>query len=268
MNRPYRRPVPPSATERAALGALMGFVACLILSTLLVEGITLTRAMACAIGAAVGAVIYTRSVRVAWILLFASVPVWCIIGFSPIAQRMSNGLVRSDPIPPSVDAVVVLSGSVSHDGMLGREALDRLLKGLALIRAGRASTIVITESRPWKDRRITTIADQRRLIALLPAAPRVVVIDGVVSTRTEALGTAQQLPPSAAHTIAVVTSPMHTRRACRVFEHVGYKVVCVPSESRDIALHSLSTVSDRIAAFRMALSERLAFVLYQRRGWV
>jgi hypothetical protein len=53
-----------------------------------------------------------------------------------------------------------------------------------------------------------------------------------------------------------------------VFEHVGYKVVCVPSESRDIALHSLSTMSDRLAAFRMAVSERAAFALYRYRGWV
>ncbi|MEO8945604.1 MAG: hypothetical protein ABI338_03825 [Gemmatimonadaceae bacterium] len=63
-------------------------------------------------------------------------------------------------------------------------------------------------------------------------------------------------------------SPLHTRRACRVFEHMGYKVVCIPSESRDIALHSLSTTSDRLAAFRMALPERLAFYLYRYRGWL
>jgi uncharacterized SAM-binding protein YcdF (DUF218 family) len=246
----------------------MGCVACVILSSLLVDGITVQRSVACAVGAVVGAVIYRRSGRVAWVLLLASIAVWCVAAFSPIARAMSDGLVRGDPVPQSVDAVVVLSGSVTRDGMLGREALDRLLKGAALIRAGRASTIVITEPHPWEDRSITTSADQRGLIALLPAPPRIIVIDGVVSTRTEALGTVRQLPPATARTIAVVTSPLHTRRACRVFEQVGYRVVCVPSESRDIALHSLSTVSDRLAAFRMALSESLAFALYRHRGWV
>ena len=264
-----RHPSPsPSTGERIAVGALMGLVGCFVLSSLLLDVITIQRTVACVFGAVIGAVIYTNSTRVAWILLLASAVAWCVVAFSPIARGMSAGLVRSDPVPQSVDAVVVLSGSVTRDGMLGHEALDRLLAGIALIRAGRASTIVITEPQPWKDTTITTSADQRRLIALLPAPPRVVVIRGVVSTRTEALGTERQLPPATVHSIAVVTSPLHTRRACRVFEHVGYTVACVPSESRDIALHSLSTVSDRLAAFRMAVSERLAFALYHHRGWV
>jgi uncharacterized SAM-binding protein YcdF (DUF218 family) len=254
--------------EAVAIGALMGIVACFTLSSLLVDNITTQRTTACVAGAVIGAVVYIRSARVAWILLAACITAWCVVAFSPVARRVSGGLVRADPVPQSVDAVVVLSGSVSHDGMLGGEALDRLLEGVALIRGGRASTIVVTEPHPLKDRSITTRADQQRLIALLPATPRVIVINGVVSTRTEALGTARQLPPATTPTIAVVTSPLHTRRACRVFEKVGYHVVCVPSESRDIALRSLSSVGDRLAAFRMAISERLAFALYRHRGWV
>lgn len=254
--------------ERGAIGALMGAAACFIASTLIIDGVTPQRTIACVAAALAGIVIYTRLPRIAWALFIASVAAWCIVAFSPLARTMSNGLVRRDPLPRSIDAVVVLSGSVSRDGMLGREALDRLLSGLALIRDGRSSTIVVTESRPWRDHSITTTTDQRNLISLLAAAPRVVVIPNVVSTRTEALGTARRLPPATARTIAVVTSPLHTRRACLVFEHVGYEVTCVPSESRDIALHSLVTVSDRLAAFRMALYERAAMALYSHRGWV
>lgn len=260
--------MPSSPRERAALGAIMGLAACFALSSLLVEGIMAQRTTACAVAALVGAAIYVRSTRLAWTLLATSLAAWCVVAFSPIARSVSNGLVRSDPIPQSVDAVVVLSGGVSDDGLLGHEALDRLLRGMALIRMGHAATIVITQPHPLDDGSITTDADQRRLIGLLPTTPRIVVIDRVVSTRTEALGTARQLPPAAARTIALVTSPLHTRRACRVFEHVGYRVVCVPSESRDIALQSLSTASDRLAAFRMAVSERLAFAVYHHRGWL
>ena len=251
-----------------AFGGLLGLAACFVLSSLVVAEISITRTLVCAIGAIVGALIFIRSVRVAWTLLLLSLATWCAIAFSPIARYMSNGLVRSDPIPQSVDAVVVLSGSVTDDGMLGNEALDRLLEGVALIRAGRASTLVITQPHPLDDSSITTDADQRRIITLLPTPPRIIVIHSVVNTRTEAVGTARQLPPASTHIIAVVTSPLHTRRACRVFEHVGYRVSCVPSESRDIAVHSLSTASDRLAAFRMAASERAAFALYQYRGWL
>ncbi|MEO8945710.1 MAG: YdcF family protein [Gemmatimonadaceae bacterium] len=259
---------PPRKAERAAIGALMGLVACFVLSSLLLPGFNRWRTAACVLGALIGVAVYYKSTLVAWALLLVSLAAWCVVAASPIARAVSNGLVRTDSLPQSVDAVVVLSGGVSHDGMLSSEALDRLLKGVALIREGISSTIVITRPHPLKDQSITTDADQRRIIALLPGSPRIIVVDSVVSTRTEALGTARELPPATSHTIAVVTSPLHTRRACRVFEHVGYKVICVPSESRDFALHSLSSVADRLGAFQMAVSERLAFALYRYRGWV
>lgn len=257
----------PSLAERMAIGAVLGAVASFVLLDLVIAGGP-ARAIGCVLGGIIGAIVYVRWRRTAWSLLVIAIAAWCIVAFTPVSRRMIAGLVRSDTIPPGVNAVVVLSGSVTEDGMLGHEALDRILRGIALIRAGTSSTIVITQPHPLDDRSVTTDADQRRLIALLPSAPRVVVIDGVVSTRTEALGTARQLPPVSARTIALVTSPLHTRRACRVFEHVGYNVVCVPSESRDMALRTLSTADDRVSAFRMALYERLALALYGHRGWL
>ena len=268
VNAPAPHIVRPHTVERTAIGALMGLAAVFALSSLLIDGITGYRTVACAVGALIGAAVYVRSGRIAWILLLTSLAAWCVVALSPLAAYVSDGLIRTDPVPTSVDAVVVLSGGVTEDGLLGREALDRLLKGVSLIRSGLTSTIVITQPHPLDDPSITTNADQRRIIELLPATPRIIVVDSVVSTRTEALGAARQLSPATAQVIALVTSPLHTRRACRVFEHVGYKVVCVPSESRDIALHSLSTASDRLAAFRMAVSERLAFDLYRHRGWL
>lgn len=258
----------PSLRERITIGAVLGAVASFAVSDLVIVGITPTRVLGCALGAIIGAIVYVKWRRTAWALLVVALAAWCVVAFTPLSRKLTTGLVRSDPIPSSVDAVVVLSGSVTEDGMLGREALDRLLRGMELVRAGKSSTMVITQPHPLEDSTITTDADQRRLIALLPTAPRVVVVGGVVSTRTEALGAARQLPPSGTHMIALVTSPLHTRRACRVFEHVGYTVVCVPSESRDIALRTLSTASERVAAFQMAIYERLAFAMYSHRGWL
>ncbi|MDQ2889595.1 MAG: YdcF family protein [Gemmatimonadota bacterium] len=266
MNKTRSRTPPP--VERVVIGALMGLAASLAISNLLLHGITTSRALACVIALVLGALLYVTAPRAAWILLSVSLAAWCVVAGSPLARWLSDGLVRSDPVPQSVDAVVVLSGSVTKDGMLGGEALDRLLEGVSLIRSGHASTIVISRPHPFHDRSITTDTDQRRIIALLPVPPRIVVIDNVTSTRTEALGAARMISPATTRTIALVTSPLHTRRACRVFENVGYHVVCVPSESRDIALRSLITPSDRIAAFRMAVSERLAFALYGYRGWL
>ncbi len=254
--------------QRTAIGALLGAVTSFVASSLLFGGILPTRVAVCTVGLVLGAIIYVRSPRVMWAGLVAAIAAWSVVAFTPVSRTLAAGLVRSDPVPDSVEALVVLSGSVTDDGMLGPEALDRLLTGLALIRAGKSATLVITQPHPLENPAVTTARDQRQLISLVPATPRVVIIDSVVSTRTEALGAARQVPPSEMHTIALVTSPMHTRRACAVFEHVGYKVVCVPAQSRDIALRSLDNPSDRLAAFRMAASERLAFVVYRHRGWL
>ncbi|MGI9091134.1 MAG: YdcF family protein [Gemmatimonadaceae bacterium] len=259
---------PPSTAQRVAVGGLLGTVTSFVLSSLLFGGILPSRVAGCALGLVLGAIIYVMWPRVMWAALVAAIVAWSVVAFTPVSRALAAGLVRSDPVPDSVDAVVVLSGSVTDDGMLGPEALDRLLTGLALIRAGKSPTIVITQPHPLANPTVTTARDQKQLISLLPAPPRVVVIDSVVSTRTEALGAARQLPPAGTHTIALVTSPMHTRRACAVFEHVGYNVACVPAQSRDIALRSLSNASDRLAAFRMAASERIAFAVYRRRGWL
>ena len=48
-------------------------------------------------------------------------------------------------------------------------------------------------------------------------------------------------------TLAVVTSPMHTRRACATFEAVGLRVVCVPAAVRGSGLYPDANAEDRKA---------------------
>jgi uncharacterized SAM-binding protein YcdF (DUF218 family) len=74
--------------------------------------------------------------------------------------------------------------------------------------------------------------------------------------------------PAAPVQIALVTSPMHTRRACATFEKLGFRVVCVPALERDHDTWHPVTAEDRLAAWRAYLYERLAWVEYSYRGWV
>ena len=66
----------------------------------------------------------------------------------------------------------------------------------------------------------------------------------------------------------LVTSPFHTRRACRTFETVGLKVTCVPSDSRDIAIRRLAFPHDRLKAFGMWLYEAAGTIRYRQLGWI
>lgn len=257
-----------TSAERAATGALLGATAAVAAAALILYPLTWRHAVIAAVGAAIGVLTYRRFPWLAWGALGATAALWLVVAFTPLAAALTHGLVRRDPLPARADAVMVLSGSVTADGLLGGEALDRLLTALALLRDGRADTLIVTEPHPRANRAITAAADQRRLMALLPRSPYVLAVDGVTSTRTEAVGASRLAPPSAVRTLVLVTSPLHTRRAGAVFERVGYHVICVPSQSRDIALHTLATARDRIAAFRTAVYERVAYLVYRRRGWV
>jgi uncharacterized SAM-binding protein YcdF (DUF218 family) len=68
--------------------------------------------------------------------------------------------------------------------------------------------------------------------------------------------------------IAVVTSPLHTRRACATFEAVGFQVLCVPAALRGSGLDPQSIPEDRFRGFRLWLYETFATNSYKRRGWI
>jgi uncharacterized SAM-binding protein YcdF (DUF218 family) len=165
-----------------------------------------------------------------------------------------------------LDAVVVLSSSVNSDGVLDDAGTERLISGLELAKRTRPRLLVTT--RVVDRRPIDSDADQRALIRLGGDTAAWRVVAPAHTTHDEALRTAELMAPAASHTIAVVTSPMHSRRACATFEAVGFHVICAPSESRRFAIYSLGGPVARVRALSEYLYERLAVVEYRARGWL
>ena len=191
-----------------------------------------------------------------------------VIAYTPLVVAPARALIRSDPLPDSADAVVVLSAGVTADGFLHEQGLDRLLKGLALVRNGVAPTLLVTrEKRNVGKRQITASHDQDSLAALV-GVTSVLSTPLESSTRDEAVGVERIARKAGWTRIVVVTSPFHTRRACATFEKAGLTVSCVPSDSRDIAARSLELPDDRIGAFGMWIYEMAATLQYRRRGWL
>jgi len=114
-------------------------------------------------------------------------------------------------------------------------------------------------------------ADLRQLVALAGVTDRwIPVTDDVRNTHDEALVVDRRLRQVGAHTIALVTSPMHTRRACATFESVGLRVYCAPAVERGEESETRTPLGekDRLAAFKYYLYERLGWIEYRRRGWI
>jgi uncharacterized SAM-binding protein YcdF (DUF218 family) len=223
------------------------------------------------IAAVAGALLgLTRAHRVLLATSVGLAVVLAVVAYTPAIRRPARALIRSDPVGGRpVEAVVVLSGGITSDGHLAPPVVDRTLTGLSLIRRGLATTLIVSRERlgpPGQG--VTSDADQQRLVALLERPVRLLIVDSVFSTRDEAVRMRALARSLDVTSVAVVTSPMHTYRACATFEKAGFTVTCVPSESRDVALGSLRAPTDRVRAFQLWLYELAGLTKYRLQRWI
>jgi uncharacterized SAM-binding protein YcdF (DUF218 family) len=161
-----------------------------------------------------------------------------------------------------------LSAGFTADGMMRRETLERLLTGLTLARRGLAPVMLVSMERSTNRPPVSDSADLQSIVTLAGGGIRTILVDSVTTTRTEALRMRAVARANGWQTLAVVTSPLHTRRACATFEAVGFKVVCVPATVRESGMTPGSIAEDRLREFRSWLYETFATDSYRRRGWI
>lgn len=259
------------APFRAATGAAVGAAAAFVLSNLgvpLIFGLDRfgTIVPLLLAGAVLGV---TRFRRAAVWLTVTLIVVFCSVAYTDLVRGPAQRLIRRDVLPSAADAIVVLSSGVTADGMLEQQGLDRLLRGIELARAGIAPRIVLTRERRRKvgGGWITSAGDQSRLIAM-GGGTQVISTGLVTSTREEALRVAELARRNGWKRIVLVTSPLHSRRACATFEKAGLTVSCVPSDSRDIAVRTLQGPDNRLRAFGMWIYELAGTLRYRWAGWI
>ncbi|HVX39243.1 MAG TPA: YdcF family protein [Gemmatimonadaceae bacterium] len=221
------------------------------------------------VGFVVGALlaIAARVAVVAWMDVAIAL-LWVVVAYSPLMAHLAPSWARQDPLPPNVDALMSLSGGLKSDSALSADGIDRLLTGLELAKALHVPELVTSRAvARTAAGRITSDADQRRMIALAEFPGHWDIVFPVRTTRDEALRAARLLLPARAHLI-VVTSPLHTRRACATFERVGFIVTCRVALAHEYDTRHPETPSDRLASFREYVYERLGMVKYRYEGWV
>jgi len=219
--------------------------------------------------AIVGAVIGNTRLRPLLLIVGGILALICIaVAYTPLVAAVGRPLIRRDSVPARVDAIAVLSAGFTPDGMMKRETLERLLSGLALARRGLAPVMLVSMERSTNRPPLSDSADLQNILSLGGEGTRAILVDSVTTTRTEALRMRAIARANGWQTLAVVTSPLHTRRACATFEAVGFRVVCVPATVRDSGLIPGSIAEDRLRDFRSWLYETFATDSYRRRGWI
>lgn len=217
-------------------------------------------------GALVGA---TRLRALVWIPAAVIALICILVAYTPVVSTLAEPFLRRDALPSRVDAIAVLSAGITPDGMMRHETLDRLLTGFTLAKRGIASAMLVSRERAEANGKLVSdSADQLNMVGLANPRAQLVFVDSVFTTRTEALRMAAIARARGWSTLAVVTSPMHTRRACATFEAVNLKVVCVAAFVREAGLYPGANAEDRLRAFRSWLYEAFATATYRRRGWI
>ena len=218
-------------------------------------------------GAAVGALHLLVLVQV--VLGLAVVSLF-VVSYFPLLDNRIAAHVRADPLPTApVDAVVVLSGSLTSDERLGAVALERLVSGLEMRPGlGTPHLVVTTIRRIRQGDTLRSEGDQGRIVARLDPGATLHFVGPVHDTHDEAVAVERLARSSGWKRVAVVTSPLHTRRACATFEATGLTVVCRPSRSEEYSLNPRRPPNSRLGAFRDWLYEVIGIRVYRSRGWL
>ena len=264
---------PPAGPERAreaVSGAVLAVTAWVLLAQL---GMSLKLGLWTGVlpGLGVGALLgLFGAARLLWLVNVLAVGLLTATIATPdVARAFTQRFVRDDAIPKEgVQAVVVLSAYLTSEGQLDHIAADRLLGGLSLAKKLGTPILVTTRFRHPEDPAITTDADQGRLIALAGLGARWIVTREVFDTRDEAQATAAIAQREGFTRIAVLTSPMHTRRACALFEREKLRVTCVAAPAREAGFRALKSPVDRVRAVRLGVYEMVAWGYYRVRGWL
>jgi uncharacterized SAM-binding protein YcdF (DUF218 family) len=218
------------------------------------------------IGGALGA---TRLRPLLWIAGGTLSVLSVLVAYTPLVAALGRPLIRQDQISQRVDAIAALSAGVTPEGWLKGESLDRMLSALVLQRRHVGPFLMVSRERARiRGEPVSDSADLAQLVDLTGASPVVVFVDSVFTTRSEAVRMKRIAEARGWRRIAVVTSPLHTRRACATFEAVGFQVTCVPAALRESGLDPRSIPEDRFRGFRSWLYETFATDSYRRRGWI
>jgi uncharacterized SAM-binding protein YcdF (DUF218 family) len=248
----------------AAVGALGGYIArdLDLLNLLSLSG---DRTPMVLVAALFGAVVWgTRLRRALAVGLLVGVSLWSIVALTPLSAWLIRDLPRRDPAA-SADAVFVLSSGIQPDGELTTVAMDRLVHALELVGQGHTSRLILSELWPPRG---SYAAQARPLMAHLGLKPDLFTVGPVRNTHDEAVAVGALCRARGWTRLLVVTSPLHSRRACAALEHEQLVTLSSPAVETRYDLETLDRLGARLFAFGDVLHERIGLFVYRRRGWI
>lgn len=165
------------------------------------------------------------------------------ITFLYIGWRINHTGTRDSA--KKADAIVILGARVEPDGQPGPDLRVRTLHAVNLFQRGLAPYVICTGG--YRDDRLSAAAVACQLAASQGVpADKVVLADGSMTTREDAIGASELLLARGWKTAIVVSHPLHLERARLLFEAQGISVYPSPTNT------NLATIPWRTRAWLTA----------------
>ena len=199
-----------------------------------------------------------------WRLLgFAGVAFFFISAFTPVPNILSRWLGSPSQLEPA-QAIVVLGGGVSPDGVLSNSSLRRAIYGILLYRKGLASLLVFSGAAGDEGPAEAEIrAEMARELGVSPEV--ILAAPDARTTREEAVFGETLLRARGVRRILLVTNAVHMTRAQALFERAGFEVLAAPAHE---VSSGVSNPEERLRLMRRMLEELVARLYYRVAGYL
>lgn len=231
--------------------------------------------------------VLVRPFRPRWTsrLLWAGVVLIVVLSSKWVGNGLLGNLERQYPTlsieeTPTADVIVVLGGTTVPAIAPRREvevteAYDRLLHGMRLYRAGKASRLLLSGGViPELTGSEQSEAQQLRLLALESGIPESALLleERSRNTHENALYAAEMMRSGGWSRALLVTSASHMPRSAGAFRAQNIDFVAVPTDvrsaDRPFALWHLMPTAYGLDKSTAAVKEYVGWCVYALRGWV
>lgn len=236
-----------------------------------------------AIATGLALVSFTRFRKTGLGLAWTGAVLVAVLGFSPAASLMMNGLETR--FPPYADdgadvtGIVVLGGSIAQDASmeLGQpvvnESADRLIAAATLAKRHPDARLVLSGGSArliGADRHTEAEAMAALMIDLGIPAERLVIEDRSQNTWQNAVYSREIAEPRDGERWLLVTSAWHMPRSMGVFRQAGFPVVPYPTDFRtvggDEAIRPFRSVAEGLQRLDITVREIVGLVAYRVTG--
>jgi uncharacterized SAM-binding protein YcdF (DUF218 family) len=188
--------------------------------------------------------------------------VFLIASLTP-APNIIAARIQAAEVLQTSDAIVVLGAGISN-GILKDDSMRRTIRGIELYKRGLAPLIIFSgDERRNEPREAAVRTEMARALGVPQEA--ILILDRTHTTREESIQTADLMHQRNAKRITLITDPLHTRRAKRLFERVGLEVY--PAYSADYVV-AMTSPRDRLWLSMRVAQESLALIYYRLAGYI